>query len=92
MDWTALDGLPLGSDWRLRLRVETTGERRYQYEPPNFVERFWAWPVGLVVVAVLGSQDPLPPPIAFFAAGAVIVAIWNETRMSVVRANHLLSL
>lgn len=89
MDWNALDGLPPGPDWRLRLRVETTGERRYEYDPPNIVERFWAWPVGFVILAVLGSLEPLPPPVAFFAGGAGVVALWNETRMAVVRQNHL---
>ena len=82
------DRLPGGPDWKDRLLRDLSGRRSYYSGPPNVIERFWPWPVGVILLAGLGSLEEVPPPVVFFAAGAGVVAFWNELRWSTARENH----
>jgi hypothetical protein len=87
MDWDKLAGLPLGPDWPLRQRRRPDGTIVIQNEPPNLLERFWAWPVGLVAFFVLANVSA--DPFTYFVVGVVLVVVWSELRMQTIRENHL---
>ena len=82
-------GYPAGPDWRSRLEVGPTGRRRYYMGPPNLVERFWPWPVGLAAFLVLSWLDPPAPPLAYFLVGAGIVATWTRMTYDFARREHI---
>lgn len=82
-------GYPAGPDWRMRLERGPTGRRRYYMAPPNLVERFWPWPVGIAAVFVLSLLDPPTPPLVYFLVGAGIVATWTRMTYEFARQEHI---